>query len=108
MPPLYGEMYGEGEFAFLRLQLEILKVSDDESIFAWEDEEWEEGNSPESGLLASSPAAFKHAGTILHIRRNPRPSYSITNNGLAIELTLLCHWSLQSSPHSQSPADTLC
>ncbi|KAH8782110.1 heterokaryon incompatibility protein-domain-containing protein, partial [Hyaloscypha finlandica] len=31
MPPLYGE----GEKSFMRLQLEILKTSDDESIFAW-------------------------------------------------------------------------
>ncbi|KAH9213242.1 heterokaryon incompatibility protein-domain-containing protein, partial [Leptodontidium sp. 2 PMI_412] len=31
MPPLYGE----GQKAFERLQLEILKTSDDESIFAW-------------------------------------------------------------------------
>ncbi|KAF9064167.1 heterokaryon incompatibility protein-domain-containing protein [Rhodocollybia butyracea] len=31
MPPLYGE----GEHAFIRLQEEILKVSNDHSIFAW-------------------------------------------------------------------------
>jgi hypothetical protein len=31
MPPLYGE----GNNAFLRLQLEILSKTDDESIFAW-------------------------------------------------------------------------
>jgi hypothetical protein len=29
-------LYGEGKNAFLRLQLEILKVSDDETIFAWD------------------------------------------------------------------------
>jgi hypothetical protein len=28
-------LYGEGKNAFLRLQLEIIKVSNDESIFAW-------------------------------------------------------------------------
>ena len=31
MPPLYGE----GKKAFMRLQLEIIKKSEDESIFAW-------------------------------------------------------------------------
>jgi hypothetical protein len=31
LPPLYGE----GSKAFLRLQLEILRTSDDESLFAW-------------------------------------------------------------------------
>jgi hypothetical protein len=29
-------LYGEGKNAFLRLQLEILKVSNDETIFAWD------------------------------------------------------------------------
>jgi hypothetical protein len=32
-------LYGEGQNAFLRLQLEIIKVSDDETIFAWDDYE---------------------------------------------------------------------
>jgi hypothetical protein len=31
-------LYGEGEKASIRLQLEILQTSDDESIFAWNDE----------------------------------------------------------------------
>jgi hypothetical protein len=42
MPPLYRE----GQKAFLRLQLAILSISDDESIFAWT----LAGESP--GLLA--------------------------------------------------------
>jgi hypothetical protein len=33
-------VYGEGSTAFLRLQTEILKLSDDESIFAWSSEDW--------------------------------------------------------------------
>jgi hypothetical protein len=28
-------IYGEGDQAFIRLQQEIIKTSDDESIFAW-------------------------------------------------------------------------
>jgi hypothetical protein len=32
-------LYGEGSTAFLRLQTEILKLSDDESIFAWSSED---------------------------------------------------------------------
>jgi hypothetical protein len=49
-------IYGEGTNAFLRLQLEILQKSDDESLFAWTDT----GASPTGsrGLLAPSPAAF--------------------------------------------------
>jgi len=47
-------MYGEGEKAFLRLQEEIMKQSDDQSLFAWVDLE----ASPDSqhGLLAKSPS----------------------------------------------------
>jgi hypothetical protein len=45
--------YEEGENAFIRLQLGILRTSDDESIFAWRDEKHVSG-----GLLARSPAAF--------------------------------------------------
>jgi hypothetical protein len=58
MPPLYGE----GEKAFARLQLEILKTSDDESIFAWyEQVESIEGyfiRPPLTGLLASHQNNF--------------------------------------------------
>jgi hypothetical protein len=31
-------LYGEGEGAFMRLQLEIIQKSNDESIFAWSSE----------------------------------------------------------------------
>lgn len=46
-------LYGEGERAFLRLQEEIMKQSDDRSLFAWVDLEV----SPDGrgGLLAASP-----------------------------------------------------
>ncbi|KAE9362904.1 HET-domain-containing protein, partial [Stipitochalara longipes BDJ] len=55
MPLLYGE---GGVKAFQRLQQEILKISCDESIFAWfcEDEKWL------SGMLAPSPENFSHSG----------------------------------------------
>ncbi|KUJ11357.1 HET-domain-containing protein [Mollisia scopiformis] len=47
MPPLYGE----GDNAFRRLQLEILEVSDDESIFAWkEDLLWDTAGRMQSNL----------------------------------------------------------
>jgi hypothetical protein len=82
MPPLYGE----GENAFVRLQLEILNKSDDESIFAWR--EMNVGHP--AGLLARSPAAFNESGDILKDTRRPdRPSYAMTNKGLHIELFLM-------------------
>lgn len=76
MPPIYGEK----ERAFARLQHEIIKSSDDESIFAWT------SRSSCSGILAKSPAAFKQAGNILNIRLQPveRLPYFITNKGLHI------------------------
>jgi hypothetical protein len=48
-------LYGEGKKAFIRLQDEILKEYEDESLFAWECETpgWV------CGLLAPSPAAYK-------------------------------------------------
>ncbi|KAF4614317.1 hypothetical protein G7Y89_g15419 [Cudoniella acicularis] len=83
MPPLYGE----GENAFLRLQLEILSKSDDESIFAWTEEM---GHALKTGLLARSPLAFKNCGNIeigavSKIFRMERPPYSMTNKGLRME-----------------------
>ncbi|KAI4195730.1 MAG: hypothetical protein LQ348_002416 [Seirophora lacunosa] len=79
-------IYGEGSNAFLRLQQEIVKSSNDESIFAWTDD-----SLLESGMLAPSAAAFASSGDVIPfqhpgIRRTP---YSITNFGLAIETDMM-------------------
>jgi Heterokaryon incompatibility protein (HET) len=77
-------LYGEGHNAFIRLQLEIISNSDDESIFAWTSK-----SSRQSGLLASSPKEFKFSGDIeLLPFDKERPQYSITNKGLRLELFL--------------------
>jgi len=78
-------MYGEGEKAFLRLQIEIMKISDDESIFAWADETLSNGTS---GLLARSPAAFKDSWNIDFCPNFRSAPYSMTNKGLQINLSL--------------------
>lgn len=52
-------LYGEGRKAFLRLQQEILKHSDDQSIFAWSYSEEEQGHTQYSGLLAPSVEFFR-------------------------------------------------
>jgi ankyrin repeat protein len=44
-------IYGERETAFMRLQEEIMRISDDHSLFAWE-------STNNDGLLATSPSAF--------------------------------------------------
>ena len=73
-------LYGEGAMkAFLRLQNEILRVSDDESIFAWS------SAAPRSGLLALSPAAFADAGQVTRQFMYSRCPYLMTNKGLNIK-----------------------
>ena len=77
-------IYGEGENAFFRLQREIIQSSSDESIFAWTDR-----GLNYSGLLARSPECFRHSSDIVPIRLKTldRPPYSMTNQGLSIELS---------------------
>jgi hypothetical protein len=75
MPPLYGE----GENAFIRLQLEIMSKLDDDSLFAWE------GDVPGgfSGLLAPSSSYFFTSADIVRavIDKN-RPPHSWTSKGI--------------------------
>ncbi len=49
-------LYGEGERDFIRLQEEILRITDDQSIFAWRDPFLAEGYT--SSFLATRPRAF--------------------------------------------------
>lgn len=79
-------LYGEGSNAFKRLQQEIIKSSNDESIFAWTSETlWF------SGLLANHPRDFTNSGDIIQNNDTSlsRAPYSMTNQGLQIELVAL-------------------
>lgn len=79
-------LYGEGERAFLRLQLEIIRITEDHSIFAWT------SNRYQSGLLASSPSSFLESGNVLDFGTSKRPRgspHSMTSRGLNIELDIL-------------------
>jgi hypothetical protein len=87
-------LYGEGNRAFLRLQEEIIRSSDDQSIFAWKFE----GKFQELGLdmtvfssiLAPSPFFFKGCGNIIPFFNTIlSSSYNMTNKGLEIELPLI-------------------
>ncbi|CAF9907871.1 MAG: hypothetical protein HETSPECPRED_007925 [Heterodermia speciosa] len=74
-------LYGEGAVkAFYRLQLEILKQTNDESLFAWAI-----GRSLH-GMLAPSPTAFSGSNDIVQGVFGRRPPYSITNQGLEISI----------------------
>ncbi|KAL7905359.1 heterokaryon incompatibility domain-containing protein [Trichoderma velutinum] len=53
-------IYGEGPKAFLRLQEEILKQSDDHTLFAWRAAPSSSSNQQIRGLFASSPAEFEN------------------------------------------------
>ncbi|KAH7323104.1 heterokaryon incompatibility protein-domain-containing protein [Stachybotrys elegans] len=83
-------LYGEGSKAFLRLQEEIMKQSDDQSIFAWVNLEV----PPDTlhGLLADSPRDFAHSNTIFpYPDWELRPPYQLTQRGLRIELPMVPH-----------------
>ncbi|KAF4925699.1 hypothetical protein CGCVW01_v003414 [Colletotrichum viniferum] len=80
-------LYGEGDKAFLRLQEEIMKQSDDQSLFAWVDPS--ASTETNYGLLAKSPQYFKDSHTVVPYQDwEPRAPYSMTNRGLRIDLPL--------------------
>ncbi|TQV93433.1 HET domain-containing protein [Cordyceps javanica] len=113
MPMLYGE---GGARAFRRLQEEIMKASDDQSLFAWgassassssaataaaadgsgasDEAEGNDDNNDDDddeqqlpGLLASSPADFAACADIVAARQRwNQQPYSMTNRGLAVEM----------------------
>jgi hypothetical protein len=81
-------LYGEDQKAFIRLQEEIIKVSDDHSIFVWKSVPLISDDF--HGLLALSPHVFRDIGSILPYRDggNSKP-FAMSNKGLQIELPLL-------------------
>ncbi|KAK2760573.1 het domain protein [Colletotrichum kahawae] len=88
-------LYGEGERAFVRLQEEILKETDDQSLFLWALSP-EERRNPDQlyGLLARSTRSFSNVD-FDYVRPLP-PSQSqesapasITNQGLRTSLMLV-------------------
>jgi len=89
-------LYGEGEKAFIRLQEEILKRSNDHSLFAWTAPKPNGVDKVEpllGGLLASSPSHFRNSNHYLDqdhpslalVLRQPS---SMTNMGLCIDVPL--------------------
>ncbi|OAX84266.1 hypothetical protein ACJ72_01355 [Emergomyces africanus] len=79
-------LYGEKEKAFIRLQEEIMKQSDDQTLFAWKISDGETYH----GLLAKSPAAFADSGDIVRLLPSWNKSpYSMTNLGLSIEIPMI-------------------
>jgi len=108
-------LYGEGSKAFSRLQHEIIRTSNDHTIFCWT---WTP-SVPDTwtSLLAPSPRQFEDAG----IFRPPSAGtseadevsiYSMTNAGLSIRLPIIyALWSyfvvLQAAPVDQYPGSSV-
>jgi hypothetical protein len=86
-------LYGEGPKAFLRLQEEIIKNSEDQSLFAWEykyplitkDLSLDDVAENE-GILAHHPVAFRKSSGIVPYG-NYAP-YTMTNRGLQIQIPI--------------------
>jgi hypothetical protein len=81
-------LYGEGERSFIRLREEIMKDSDDHSLFAWKAKESDLRKY--RGLLATSPEEFQNSGNIIPYQEWSLTSvpYAMTNKGLRITLNL--------------------
>ncbi|KAF5541089.1 beta transducin [Fusarium mexicanum] len=78
-------LYGEGENAFMRLQEEIMKRSDDQTLLAW----YPEAGPADSGVLATSPAAFANCKDFIPCDVGmPTPPFQMTKKGLRIEMPL--------------------
>lgn len=80
-------LYGQGEGAFQKLQHEIIKVSGDQSIFAWAMEfrdkiHW-------TGALARSPRYFKSCGSIVCDPLSVHEPYSLTNVGFKMRVPII-------------------
>ena len=79
-------LYGEGSQAFIRLQEEIIKKSDDQTIFVSQGDM----DYQYRGLLASSPREFEYCSTIVPFRHwKSSRSYEMTNAGLCLTTSLL-------------------
>lgn len=81
-------LYGEGGKSFTRLQEEIMRNSDDQSIFAWRHDRTTLQSS--RGLLACSPNEFADSRNVspLGILGRSGP-FTVTNIGLQVSLFLI-------------------
>lgn len=85
-------LYGSGERAFIRLQEEIIKDSNDLSLFAWRSARNTSSNSSGggfSGVFASHPGSFRESRNLAmssHLIFDPE--FTLTNKGIRIESCL--------------------
>ncbi|RBR26918.1 uncharacterized protein FIESC28_00186 [Fusarium coffeatum] len=82
-------LYGEGDKAFIRLQEEIIRLSNDQSIFCWH---WSMEHVPSdwSSILSPSPKTFENSGSYHQAwGGDDSLSYTTSNSGLSIKLKLV-------------------
>lgn len=87
-------LYGEGNKAFIRLQEEIMRNSDDQSLFTWGYRHFyfPDRGEPIDDLnafppFAIEPAAFQESGHIVPDKLEPpTTAFTLTNRGLQIHL----------------------
>lgn len=81
-------LYGEGQGAFIRLQEEIMRHSDDHTIFAWG--LFSKGLSSTTrepqGLLAPAPELFARSDDVVAVETGESLPFSRTNRGIHIQL----------------------
>ncbi|RBR21877.1 uncharacterized protein FIESC28_04720 [Fusarium coffeatum] len=95
-------IYGEGQKAFYRLQIEIMKLSNDDSLFAWsteplEDQGYSAGEGASSrgfrflGLLAPSVLCFRDSHDIMAPKDFPgsHSPYDIVKENISLSATLV-------------------
>ena len=81
-------LYGEGERAFVRLQEEIIRISDDHTIFAWKGQE--DLPFSECGLLATTPYFFRDSGSVVRAKHFlSTGTFSLTNRGIHLNIPFL-------------------
>ncbi|GAB1744079.1 hypothetical protein NU219Hw_g1112t2 [Hortaea werneckii] len=87
MSMLYGE---GGRRAFLRLQEEIMRINEDQTIFAWVKEASDQDAQEKyHGLLADSPADFRSTGaTVAYTAQADQTPSSMTARGLRLTLPM--------------------
>ncbi|KAI7211857.1 hypothetical protein KC333_g7446 [Hortaea werneckii] len=87
MPMLYGE---GGRRAFLRLQEEIMRINEDQTIFAWmKDQNDQDARKKYHGMLADSPADFRSTGaTVAYTAQSDQTPSFMTARGLRLTLPM--------------------
>ncbi|KAI7782794.1 hypothetical protein LA080_012835 [Diaporthe eres] len=81
-------LYGEGSKSFIRLQEEIIRTSNDHTIFCWT---WIDLVPPGwVSLLAPCPQAFRNSGNFISADYHivSKPTFKMTNAGLSITLPI--------------------